>query len=161
VLVSQIVEKLGLISHPEGGYFSENYRSELNLDFDGFSGKRSCSTSIYFLLEAGHFSALHKIKSDEIWHFYLGQALEIIEIEPNGRLIQTKLGQDFSNGEVLSYVVKAGNWFGSRPLAGSVFSLVGCTVCPGFDFADFEMPSKPYFLDNFPQHKTLIEEMCR
>jgi predicted cupin superfamily sugar epimerase len=159
--VDTIINQLNMLAHPEGGYFAEHYRSSESFAPTGFDGQRSYATSIYFLLEKDQFSALHKIKSDEIWHFYLGEPLEIIEIEPNGKLIKTVLGQNFSYGQVLSYVVKAGNWFGSRPLAGSVFSLVGCTVSPGFDFEDFEMPSKTYFLDNFPQHKTLIEEICR
>ena len=159
--ISSIIENLKMLPHPEGGYFAEFYRSSESFSPPDFEGNRAYATSIYFLLEKGQFSALHKIKSDEIWHFYLGHPLEIIEIEPNGKLIKTKLGQNMTNGEVLSYVVKAGNWFGSRPLEGSDFSLVGCTVSPGFDFSDFKMPPKAYFLDIFPQHKTLIEEMCR
>ncbi len=159
--VQSIIENLNMLTHPEGGYFAEHYRSSESFSPAGFDGQRSYATSIYFLLEKGQFSAMHKIKSDEIWHFYLGEPLEIIEIEPNGNLIKTKLGQNFNNGEVLSYVVKAENWFGSRPLDGSEFSLVGCTVSPGFNFSDFEMPTKAYFLDIFPQHKTLLEEMCR
>jgi predicted cupin superfamily sugar epimerase len=87
--------------------------------------------------------------------------MNIIEIDPSGNLISTRLGRNLREGEQLSYTVKAGHWFGSRPAAGSEFSLVGCTVSPGFDFADFEMPSQDWFLENFPQHASLISGMSR
>jgi predicted cupin superfamily sugar epimerase len=155
------VEKLKLQAHPEGGWFAEHYRSTLNLEVAGFEGSRNAATSIYFLLEAGQFSALHRIKSDEIWHFYEGGALDIIEIDLKGNLITTRLGRNLRDGEQLSYTVKAGHWFGSRPSAGSEFSLVGCTVSPGFDFADFEMPDQSWFLQEFPRHEAIIREITR
>lgn len=155
------VSHLNLQAHPEGGYFAETFRSELVMEPSGFPGPRAASTAIYFLLEQGQFSALHRIKSDEVWHFYDGQSLDIIEIEHNGELRITKLGRNFSSGECLTHVVKAGVWFGSRPSQGTEFSLVGCTVAPGFDFADFEMPSKGWFQEAFPQHAGLISGMSR
>ena len=159
--IQSIIQNLNLEAHPEGGYFAEHYRSNESFLPVGFEDKRVYATSIYFLLKAGQFSALHKIKSDEIWHFYLGDPLQIIEIEPGGNLIKTVLGRDIANGEMLSYVVKAGNWFGSRLMERSVYALAGCTVSPGFDFKDFEMPPKTYFLDLFPLHKSLIDEMTK
>lgn len=155
------VELLKLQAHPEGGYFAENYRSSLEIQAAGFEGIRNAATSIYFLLEAGQFSALHRIKSDEIWHFYEGGPLNIIEIDLNGALVISRLGRNLPEGEKLSYTVKAGHWFGSRPAAGTKFSLVGCTVSPGFDFADFEMPDQAWFLQAFPQHEGIIREMTK
>ena len=152
---------LNMQAHPEGGWYAEHYRSELNIQPAGFNSERSAATSIYFLLEAGQFSALHRIKSDEIWHFYEGGPLEVIEIDLRGELIITRLGKNLSKGESFSYTVKAGHWFGSRTAAGTEFSLVGCTVSPGFDFADFEMPDQAWFLAAFPQHEAIIREITR
>lgn len=96
-----------------------------------------------------------------MWHFYAGEPLEIIEILPDGKLKTTILGNDLKIGQTLTYVVPAGHWFGSRVAEGSTFSLVGCTVSPGFDFADFEMPDQACFLEAFPQHREIILEMTR
>lgn len=155
------VRELRLQAHPEGGWYAEVFRSEMKILPHGFSGERAASTAIYFLLEQGQFSALHRIKSDETWHFYDGAALEIIEIDLAGNLISTMLGRNLLQGEQLCYTVKAGHWFGSRPAQDSAFSLVGCTVAPGFDFADFEMPDQAWFLAAFPQHSELVRAMSR
>lgn len=96
-----------------------------------------------------------------MWHFYAGDPLEIIEITPNGKIIKTLLGQNLAQGQVLTYVVPAGHWFGSRVAMESTFSLVGCTVSPGFDFADFEMPDRVYFLETFPQCRDIILSLTR
>lgn len=130
---------LQLLPHPEGGYYSENYRSSLEYDFPGFKGKRSICTSIFFLLEKGQQSSLHRIKSDEIWYHHDGEMLEIIEVDEMGKEIITPLGKDLLKGEKLQHVVKAGRWFGARPGPDSSFCLVGCQVSPGFDFMDFEL----------------------
>jgi predicted cupin superfamily sugar epimerase len=158
------ITHLGLIPHPAGGYYKETYRSEGTIDSslpDGISGPRSFSTGIYFLLEHGNFSAFHRIKSDEMWHFYAGDPLEVIEITPQGKLIITVLGNNLERGEVFQYVVPAGHWFGSRVKAGGIFSLVGCTVAPGFDFADFEMAEQDDLKKKFPYHSSIIEELTR
>ena len=133
------INHFSLLPHPEGGYYKETFRSEKSFQFEGFEGERSISTSIYFLLEKGQTSALHRIKSDEIWYFHDGQTLEIIELDSNGNETITRLGKDLLNGEVLQHVVPAGIWFGARLAAHSVFCLVGCQVSPGFDFKDFEL----------------------
>jgi predicted cupin superfamily sugar epimerase len=156
LVTKDYVKALGMHPHPEGGYYLENYRSGMTIHPDGFKGSRAACTSIYFLLEKGQFSALHKIKSDEIWHFYDGGPLEIIEISPEGKHSATILGRNILDEQKLSYVVKAGNWFASRPMTRSEFSLVGCTVSPGFDFKDFEMPERNWFLEKFPEHSSLI-----
>jgi hypothetical protein len=155
------ISHLQLHAHPEGGYFGEHYRSSLNLDLPEFQGLRSASTAIYFLLEAGQFSALHAIRSDEIWHFYDGDPLEIVELDSQGNWTSTLLGRDLLAGQKLSHCVPAGHWFGSRPAPGSIFSLVGCTVAPGFDFQDFEMPDQSWFLDRFPNLEQKIRLFTR
>lgn len=130
---------LALAPHPEGGHYAETYRSELNVSIPEFDGPRSISTSIYFMLESGETSSLHRIKSDEIWYFQDGDALEVIEIDESGNEIITLLSRDIDNGAKLQHVVKAGRWFGARLPEGSAFCLVGCQVSPGFDFRDFEL----------------------
>ena len=133
------INHFSLLPHPEGGYYQETFRSETSFQFEGFKGERSICTSIFFLLEKGQTSALHRIKSDEIWYFHDGQTLEIIELDSNGNETITRLGTDILNGEVLQHVVPAGIWFGARLAAHSEFCLVGCQVSPGFDFKDFEL----------------------
>lgn len=128
-----------MLPHPEGGFYKECFRSKQSIQFPSFEGERSVSTSIYFLLEKGQTSALHRIKSDEIWYFHDGQTLEIIELDEQGNEKITLLGKNLMNGEVLQHVVPAGIWFGARLAPNSEFCLVGCQVSPGFDFRDFEL----------------------
>lgn len=158
------IEKYNLLPHPEGGYYAETYRSTEDIGKSGlpvrFEGDRSLSTGIYFLLQQGDFSAFHRIKSDEMWHFYAGDTLEIFVIHPEtGNLDVIKLGADPENGETFQAVVPAGAWFGSRPASGSKYSLVGCTVSPGFDFADFEMADRNLLTRDFPEHELIIGEL--
>jgi predicted cupin superfamily sugar epimerase len=159
------IEKLQLAKHAEGGYFSEVYRSSLTVNKvnlpDPFHGNRNFSTSIYFLLEGEQFSAFHRIASDELWHFYAGDSLIIFEVEQDGNLIEHKLGNNPENGESFQIVIKAGNWFGSRVGNGNGYSLVGCTVSPGFDFEDFELAERKLLIEQFPQHKDLIRNLTR
>ena len=150
------IKTLSLLPHPEGGYYKETYRSKESIDIKGFDGKRNYSTAIYFLLEKDNFSALHKLKSDELWHFYAGDPLEVIEIDTQGQLKITELGKDN-----FQYCVPAGNWFGSRVKNGGEFSLVGCTVAPGFDFADFEMAKREKLIKEFPKLETIINQMTK
>jgi predicted cupin superfamily sugar epimerase len=130
---------LRLQPHPEGGHYAEVYRSDLEVSLQGFDGPRNLCTSIFFLLESGDISALHRIKSDELWYHHDGGILEIIEIDEAGNEIITRLGKSIHDGCRLQHVVKAGRWFGARPSAESEFCLVGCQVSPGFDFRDFEL----------------------
>ncbi len=154
------VEKYQMQTHPEGGYFTETYRSTENIAHSAlpprFSGDRNFSTGIYFLLENHHFSALHRIQADEMWHFYAGGPLNVYVIHPDGSLEIIKLGPDPDNGEVFQAVVPAGTWFGSKPDAASAYSLVGCTVAPGFDFADFELAERADLLSAYPEHEDVI-----
>lgn len=126
-------------------------------------GPRSFATSIYFLLRAGEFSALHRIASDELWHFYDGDPLEVETIHPDGRHETLHLGRNADRGELFQAVVPAGCWFGAvGALPSRVgYSLVGCTVAPGFDFQDFELGRRAELIRAFPGHRTLIERLTR
>ena len=165
VTANYYIDHLQLKPHPEGGFYKESYRSAGTISSSclpsDFSGDRSFSTAIYFLLQAGDFSAFHKIKSDECWHFYEGETLLVHILQQNGFYNCIKLGRKLLDGERLQYVVPAGAWFASEPANSSFFSLVGCTVAPGFDFADFEMAHKENLLELFPQHDSLIRRLCK
>ncbi len=154
------ISKLGLSSHVEGGAFKETYRSPVVLEQAAigvlFHGNRNASTGIYFLLTYLQFSAFHKIASDEMWHFYDGQTLTIYEIDTDGTLITHKLGRNIEAGETFQCVIKAGNWFASRCEVEGGFSLVGCTVAPGFDFVDFTLATCDELCHLYPQHTELI-----
>ena len=160
------IDRLQLIGHVEGGSYREMYRSPHLIPPEGlpagFHQKRSLSTAIYFLLEHNQFSAFHRIASDELWHFYFGDPLEIIEIDPvNGSLLITRLGANPEQGEVFQALVKAGQWFGSRVAGTGKYALVGCTVSPGFDFDDFELADRAALKSLFPQHGAVIDSLTR
>ena len=159
------IECLRLQPHPEGGWFRETYRSPETIARphlpQRFTGDRSFSTAIYFLLQGDDFSALHRIKSDELWHFYAGDSLTVTVIAPDGELSRIHLGTDLSAGQTPQAVVRAGCLFGSHVLKTSAFALVGCTVAPGFDFADFELPSRAELLTAYPQHREVIKRLTR
>jgi predicted cupin superfamily sugar epimerase len=161
---AQWVSLLTLSPHPEGGYFKETYRSAATVPASAlegrFAGPRNVCTGIYYLLEQGDFSAFHRIKSDEMWHFYAGGALDL-HILHDGVYSFVKIGRDVEAGEHLQYVVPAGAWFASRPSAQSPFSLVGCTVSPGFDFADFEMARAADLLREYPHYADVVGTLTR
>mgnify|MGYP006306331257 CR=1 FL=1 len=140
------IEKLGLEKHMEGGFFRETYRSPEQLKRgslpERFPGHRDLMTSIYFLLKSNELSALHRLRSDEIWHFYTGSSLTLKMISPGGTWSEITLGKNFEQGQVLQAVVKAGTWFAAEVDRPESFSLAGCTVSPGFDFDDFELDRK-------------------
>jgi len=160
-----IIEHLALSPHPEGGFFKETYRSEEVIPAaflpETFNGGRHYSTAIYFLLQQGDFSAFHRIKSDECWHFYEGETLLIHVIDLDGNYSCTQLGKNIHEAETFQSIVPAGCWFASEPAPGSTYALVGCTVAPGFDFADFEMADAITLRKEFPQHSVLIDRLCR
>jgi uncharacterized protein len=159
----EIIEHYGMQGHPEGGFFLETYRSKNKISKSAlrgnFSGDRSESTAIYFLLKSNSRSQFHRIKSDETWHFYLGGPLTLVEIDDDGALKKTVIGQDLSKGQTVQYTVRAGNWFGAFPNDGTAYSFVGCTVAPGFDFADFELAKRSDLLKTYPQHKEIISKL--
>lgn len=163
--VQHLIDFYNLLPHPEGGYYSQTYKSALSIDgkylSEGFIGERAVSTAIYFLLNGINFSAFHRIKSDELWHFYAGDALNIYVIELDGNLKTIKLGNNYQNGESFQAVVSAGSWFASAPINKDGFSFVGCTVAPGFDFQDFELAKRDQLIALFPQFKNLIVSLTR
>ena len=161
--IRQISDVLDLEPHPEDGYFRESYRSSELIPETALSGRyegeRSHSTAIYFLLSEGTKSGIHRLHSDELWHFYLGGPLRLVQIFPDGRVEEVVLGSDVEAGHRLQHAVPRECWFGAYPEPGSSFSLVGCTVAPGFDFADFEMGEREQLLAEFPHARQIIEQL--
>jgi len=156
----EVCSLLALKPHPEGGAYAESYRSPGSFDGDGpFPAGRPYSTAIYFLLRKSERSALHMIKSDELWHFYTGGPLNIAEINSSGELTVTVLGPDLRSGQKLQHVVRAGVWFGAWPADGTDYALVGCTVSPGFDFGDFCLADKAELLRLYPNHSEVINRL--
>ena len=159
------IEKLRLEPHPEGGYFRQTYRSEVLITREalptGFAGSRAASTAIYFLLEGKTFSAFHRLRSDEVWHFYAGAALIVHVISPTGEYSSIVLGNDPEAGEVLQATVPAGCWFASHVADGESLAVVGCTVAPGFEFEDLAMGKREELVARYPQRRELIERLTR
>lgn len=155
---NEIIQSLQLAPHPEGGWYKEVYRSTGTLPV--FGGERSYCTSIYYLLQAGDFSAFHRIKSDELWHFYAGGSLILHMLNKDGYR-NKQLGVDLRNGKAFQVLMPAGCWFAAEPAPGTDFTLSGCTVSPGFDFRDFEMANKKALLKEFPEKEELIMRLCR
>lgn len=149
------INKLNMQPHPEGGFYKETYQSDKMI-----SGlERRYSTAIYFLLQGRQFSAFHRIRSDELWHFYTGSPLEVLMLHDSGELQTLRLGPHSEQGEQFQAVVPAGKWFASRLTQPDSFALVGCTVSPGFDFRDFEMANRQTLVQQFPQHEALITSL--
>lgn len=156
------IKALGLKRHPEGGHFKETYRSDeaiLNQALPArFSGDRVFSTCIYFLLNQTEFSGFHAIQQDEIWHFYEGSSLTIHVIDQQGAYAALKLGRDIENGDSFQAIVRAGCWFAAAVNDTGAYALVGCTVAPGFDFADFKMADRNKLSQTYPEHRDIIEK---
>ena len=159
------IEKLKLEAHPEGGYFRQTYRSAVSIAKEalpqGFTGPRALATAIYFLLEGEDFSAFHRLRSDEMWHLYLGGPLVVQVIDQNGGYSEIHLGRELEAGEVLQAVVQAGCWFAARVRDPKSYALLGCTVSPGFDFDDFELPRRAELIQLYPRHRKVIEKLTR
>lgn len=157
------VGRLRLAPHPEGGYYREVYRSSEVVRRAGlparFGGDRSLCTSIDFLLPAGRYSALHRIAGDEVWHFHAGDDLWLHTIDPAGELRSVVLGVG-GGARVSQAVVPAGSWMAAETGGQQGYALVGCTVAPGFDFADFELGQAEGLAREFPAHATLIRRLA-
>jgi len=153
------IEHLQLIKHPEGGFYKETYRCSESLTAPFNQELRSISTAIYFLLQEKEVSHFHRIKSDELWFFHEGETLEILVIENNQIHIHL-LGKNILQGEQLQVIVPAGCWFASRIRSGTNFSLVSCTVAPGFDFQDFELANREALCSEYPHLKDLLAPLC-
>ena len=160
---AELITRLNLARHPEGGWYRETYRASGMIPGDLLpercAGARSFSSAIYFLLEQGDFSALHRIGSDELWHFYAGASLTVHVITPGGEYHPLRLGADIAAGESFQAIVPAGCWFGAEVAAEGAFSLVGCTVAPGFDFTDFEMGNRDQLLRQYPAQAGTIRRL--
>lgn len=159
----QLIELLDLRPHPEGGYFRETYRSSRTIPPDAlppeYGAARSFSAAIYYMLVPGSASMLHRLKSDEIFHFYLGDAVMMLQLHPDGHAETMTLGQNVVAAERPQVVVPAGVWQGSFLNEGGRFALMGCTVAPGFDFDDFELGARVRLLDRYPDQAELIERL--
>lgn len=157
------ITRLGLAPHPEGGYFNETHRSIESIAADAlpgrYGGDRRMSTSIYYLLTGDRPSRFHRLKSEEIWHFYTGSALTLHILTPDGRHTRVTLGGTPENGEVFQGIVHAGWWFAAEVHDAAGFALVGCTVAPGFDMRDFEMADRSALAAAYPRHGELIERL--
>ncbi len=162
--VEKLIDLLKLLPHPEGGYYRETYRSsdlipETALP-EFYSGVRNASTAIYFMLPKHQFSAFHRLKSDEIWHFYAGTQLSLYSIDSAGELTLFTLGGDIAAGEVPQAVISRGDWFAAEVTGPGEYSLLGCTVAPGFNFDDFEMAGREEMLRRYPRHRDILERLC-
>lgn len=158
-----LIKTLNLIKHPEGGYYSKNYKSPIHINGRHIgldkSEYRTLSTSIYFLISDNDVSHFHRLKSDEIWYFHGGEPLVIVIIDSDGNLSQRKLGMNLSKGELPQLVVPAGTIFGSYIESGRGTALVGCMVSFGFDFEDFELFSRKDLFKLYPEHDRIIKKL--
>ncbi len=158
------IEKLKMTSHPEGGFYSRSFVSDITLNpFSAGSTQnkeRKLWTSIYFLLKEGEVSNFHRLTADEMWYFHSGNSLSISIIDKDGNLSTKKLGLDIENGEMPQVLVPKGAIFGSA-MNNEGFSLVGCMVSPGFEFEDFKLFTRKELLDEYPQHESIIKKLTR
>jgi predicted cupin superfamily sugar epimerase len=156
----EIKALLRLEPHPvEGGFYRRTYTSAVSVALLG--GVRPYGTAIYYLLEEGTFSEMHMLKSDEIFHFYLGDPVEMLQLWPSGETKAVTLGPDIAAGQHVQLVVPAGVWQGTRLVNGCKVALLGCTVTPGFDFADYRNASAAELIAQWPQEAERIRLRTR
>ena len=159
------IEKLQLQKHPEGGYYKEVYRADETIPkhslLERYSGDRNLSTSIYFLIISNEFSAFHRIKSDETWHFYTGTFITIHMINENGEYSAVNLGSNPEKDGVFQFTIPHGTWFAASVDEPDSFALVGCTVAPGFHYDDFELGKREKMIRLFPQHEEIINNFTK
>lgn len=157
---AELKRLLGLEPHPvEGGYFRRTYTAAGTLDLP--RGKRVQGTAIYYLLEQGAFSEMHMLASDEIFHFYLGDPVEMLQLYPEGGSAVFTLGQDLAASQNVQLVVPAGVWQGTRLIGEGKMALLGCTVTPGFDFADYRNATADELIARWPQEADRIRQLTR
>ncbi|MEC9346677.1 MAG: cupin domain-containing protein [Pseudomonadota bacterium] len=161
--VDDIIRALDLQPHPEGGYFAETWRAaESSADLPArYDGPRSHGTAIHYLLTPDSFSGMHRVASDEIFHFYLGDPVEQLWLLPDGSHRVVRIGTDLKAGERPQVIVPHGTWQGARLVPGGRFALLGCTVSPGFDFADFLMGDRDGLIDGWPAAAEMITALTR
>lgn len=163
--IDKLVKTLNLLPHPEGGFYKETYRSIGTIPHQAldncYNGDRNYCTAIYFLLTSENFSAFHRINQDEIWHFYSGSPLYVHIIDKDGNYSKQEVGLNIENGAVPQFVVPAGCWFASSVKEKNSYSFVGCTVAPGFDFADFKLADRKNLIKEYPDHIEVITSLTR
>ena len=162
--VDEIKSLLRLQPHPvEGGSFRRTYTSSLNVEVQRGSGlaSRAMGTAIYYLLESGTFSEMHLLRSDELFHFYLGDPVEMLQLWPDGRSEVVVLGSDLAAGQHVQFLVPAGVWQGTRLINGGTVALLGCSVVPGFAFADYRSGSYAELASKWPEHAARIQSLTR
>jgi uncharacterized protein len=162
----QIQELLKLRPLPvEGGYFVESFRSKFTLAQPSlppsYPGERALSTAIYFMLTPDTFSAMHRLKGDEVYHFYLGDPVETLMLKPDGTAEAALLGQDLMAGMRVQHAVPGGTWQGSRLAPGGKYALMGTTMAPGFDRQDFELGKRDDLSARYPNYSPLITFLTR
>jgi predicted cupin superfamily sugar epimerase len=162
----EIKRRLGLEAHPrEGGYFRQTWKSEEEIPVTAlasrYPGARAAGTAIYYLLEPSTFSEMHRLASDEVFHFYLGDPVEMLQLWPDGSCKAVLLGNDLAAGMLPQLVVPKYVWQGSRLSPGGKVALLGCTVSPGFDYADYETGLRAELAREFPESAALIEALTR
>ncbi len=149
----------------EGGYFAETYRSSHRLSPEvlpgGHKAPKSLSTAIYYMLTPDTFSALHRLPTDEVYHFYLGDPVEMLQLWPDGSSKVLRLGHNITHGMQLQTVVPAAVWQGSRVIAGGRFALLGTTMAPGFDPSDYEPGARDLLIDAYPDRREMILALTR
>lgn len=156
-----LIARLHLQPHPEGGYFRETYRADQRVTRDGSNETRAASTAIYFLLCDGAHSAWHRIRSDEVWHFYAGDSVDVHVLHASGALTTHRLGNALVHADTaFQAVVKAGDWFAAECRDASGAALVGCTVAPGFEFGEFELAAPGELQARYPEHQELIARLA-
>lgn len=160
-----IIKLLNLQPHPEGGFFKETYRSNEFIDSSAlpkrYVGNRVVSTCIYYLLTPDSYSAMHRVKSDELFHFYLGDTVEMLQLLPQGTSKVIKLGSNLLDGEHLQVPVPQNTWQGCRLVSGGQFALMGATVAPGFEYQDFELATQAELVGLYPDHSELLKQLTR
>lgn len=159
ITADEIKKLLNLAPHPEGGFFRRTYTSPAELHLP--RGVRPSGTAIYYLLEPGTFSEMHLLDSDELFHFYLGDPVEMLQLFPDGGSAVFTLGPDLRAGQHLQLLVPAGVWQGARLVEGGQFALLGCSVTPGFDFADFRTGSYAELAAKWPAEAEKIRALTR
>lgn len=157
----RLVGQFELIPHPEGGYFRETYRAGDRVSRASTGDVRSASTAIYYLLSDDAYSAWHRIRSDEVWHFYAGGALDVHVLTRDGSLVTHRLGNALERDDaVFQAVVEAGQWFAAERVDPEGFAFVGCTVAPGFEFSEFELADVDALLAEYPGHSDIVRRLA-
>ena len=162
----EIIERLALEPHPcEGGHFRQTYRCRLTIPASAlpgdYSGERSVSTAIYYLLTPGTFSEIHRLPTDEVFHFYLGDPVEMLQLRTDGSGEVIRIGNNLAAGELPQVLAPGNVWQGSRLIAGGQFALLGTTVAPGFEYADYMSGRRDELIDSYPAFAEMIAALTR